>query len=122
MDENEYELFPVYRSALELSSQLSEMCGKINRREYIFIKDQLMRASSSIVLNIAEGAGKWTKREKVHYYRISRSSAYESSAAIDLFVRYKLLDVRLAQQFKTKLYKIYCDLSNLIASIGKRKV
>ena len=46
--------------------------------------DQLVRASSSICLNIAEGAGEFSRPEKNRFYRIARRSAWETSAAVDL--------------------------------------
>jgi four helix bundle protein len=48
------------------------------------LMDQLMRASSSICLNIAEGAGEYSRAEKNRFYRIARRSAWESSSAVDL--------------------------------------
>ncbi|MFC2082289.1 four helix bundle protein [Bacteroidota bacterium] len=39
------------------------------------IIDQMDRASDSIALNIAEGTGKYTSKDKAKYYDISRGSA-----------------------------------------------
>ena len=47
---------------------------------------QLLRASSSVCLNIAEGAGEYSRAEKVRFYRIARRSAWECSAAVDLLL------------------------------------
>lgn len=46
--------------------------------------DQLKRASTSISLNIAEGAGKVSKAEAAHHYAIARGSAMECSAILDV--------------------------------------
>lgn len=46
--------------------------------------DQLKRASTSITLNIAEGAGKVSKAEAAHHYAIARGSAMECSAILDV--------------------------------------
>ena len=48
------------------------------------LMDQLMRASSSIGLNIAEGAGEFSRAEKNRFFRIARRSARERSAAVDM--------------------------------------
>jgi four helix bundle protein len=46
--------------------------------------EQLLRAASSVCLNIAEGAGEYSRDEKIRFYRIARRSAWECSAAVDL--------------------------------------
>lgn len=43
--------------------------------------DQLRRSAFSIMLNIAEGAGRFMNKEKHNFYVISRSSAFESIAS-----------------------------------------
>ena len=47
------------------------------------LADQFTRASLSIVLNIAEGAGKHSKPDKRRYYLIARGSATESAALLE---------------------------------------
>ena len=117
----EYERFPIYEKALSVAENVKLLCDKMHNREYGFIKDQLLRASSSVVLNIAEGAGKWSKKDKMNFYRISRGSAYESCAAIDLMLRYRLIDKEKASSIKNELFQIYQGLNNLMSSIDKRR-
>ena len=56
------------------------------------LADQFTRASTSVVLNIAEGAGKLSKGDKRRYYLTARGSATESAALLDVLVRLSLLD------------------------------
>ena len=49
-----------------------------------YLKDQIRRASSSIVLNIAEGAGKLSPQDRRRFYSIARGSLLEVSAGIDV--------------------------------------
>jgi four helix bundle protein len=56
------------------------------------LADQFTRASTSIVLNLAEGAGKYSKPDKRRYYLTARGSATESAALVDVCFRLKLLD------------------------------
>ena len=48
------------------------------------LRDQLLRATESVVLNLAEGACDATRAQKTRYFGIARASLWESGAAIDL--------------------------------------
>ncbi len=48
------------------------------------LSDQLDRASISISLNVAEGAGRALPRERARHYTIARGSAVECLACLDL--------------------------------------
>ena len=48
------------------------------------LSDQLDRASISVPLNVAEGAGRSTPRERARHYTIARGSAVECLACLDL--------------------------------------
>lgn len=47
-------------------------------------RDQLLRASQSIPLNIAEGNGKATEKDRRHFFEIERGSALECAAIQDV--------------------------------------
>ncbi|QQR84298.1 four helix bundle protein [Candidatus Peregrinibacteria bacterium] len=48
------------------------------------LKNQLRRSSSSVALNIAEGSGKFSVKDKKNFYLIARGSVSESVATIRL--------------------------------------
>src|SRR4051812_21812449 len=48
------------------------------------LRDQLLRASSSIALNLAEGRGKATLKDQVRFFSIAMGSARESQAVLIL--------------------------------------
>jgi four helix bundle protein len=50
------------------------------------LRDQLDRASVSIALNLAEGAGRRSARDKAHFFTIACGSATECAAAMDLLL------------------------------------
>ena len=56
------------------------------------LRDQLSRSSISVALNIAEGADEYSAREKVRFYRMARRSAAESAGAMELLVRFGVID------------------------------
>ena len=57
-----------------------------------YIAKQLKRAAFSIVLNIAEGHGEFSRAEKARFYRIARRSASECTACLDVCRKLELSD------------------------------
>jgi four helix bundle protein len=71
----------VYRLAREFDFFAARI---LPRRGCAWLQDQLQRASSSIALNIAEGAGRYARPDKAHFYLIARGSAMECVGALDV--------------------------------------
>jgi four helix bundle protein len=78
--------FIVYHRALELQALCSQLAPAAHR----MLHDQLERASLGVVLFIAEGAGRRSRRDKRRFYAMSRGSAMECAAAIDVLRRRRL--------------------------------
>jgi four helix bundle protein len=72
--------------ALELHCLCSTLVATLNR----ILKDQLERASLSIVLNTAEAGGRRSRRDKARYYAIARGSATETAALLDVLALRRL--------------------------------
>jgi hypothetical protein len=72
------ERLDAYRVAVEFQLVAASI---VSGRKLGALRDQLDRASVSIVLNIAEGSGRFTPAEKAHFYLIARGSAMECRAA-----------------------------------------
>lgn len=47
-------------------------------------KDQLYCASFSIALNIAEGSGRFSERDRKNFFVLARSSVFECVAILDI--------------------------------------
>ena len=76
-----HERLDVYRLALEYRRSLAPL-AKV--RGIAALRDQLFRAADSVVLNIAEGAGRNSRNDKSRFYEIAKGSATESAAALEL--------------------------------------
>ena len=74
-----FELYQLAREFLRIAHQIADQLP----RGYSELKDQLKRASLSILLNAAEGAGKYSPAEQKRHYTIARGSAFECYAAVD---------------------------------------
>ena len=66
----------------QLSLQLYRECRDLRLPHHL--KDQLMRAASSISLNLAEGSAKTTGKDRRRFYTIAFASLREVQAIIDL--------------------------------------
>lgn len=75
----DFKRLDVYRAALEYFRWAAATAARIPR-DRRYIADQFMRAALSIVLNIAEGAGRRSPGEKGKHYRYAGGSAAESAA------------------------------------------
>jgi four helix bundle protein len=87
----DHERLDVYRLALDFLVFAHQVIEALPRgRSHLC--DPLTRASTSIVLNLAEGAGKHSKADKRRYYVSARGSATESAALLEVLSRLGLLD------------------------------
>jgi four helix bundle protein len=67
-----------------------------------YVKDQLGRASFSVPLNIAEGSGKFSKKDRKNYFTTARASVFECVAALDILNEENLIN---QEEFETLLVK-----------------
>jgi four helix bundle protein len=112
----DHERLDVYHLALDFLVFAEEVIEALPRgRSHLW--DQLSRASTSIVLNIAEGAGKHSKPDKRRFYVTARESATESAALLDVCARLKLLDEAGHKAGKDTLVPVVSMLIKLAVSL-----
>ena len=72
----------VYKKIYALNGNVYSFL-KHNNQLPSFMKNQLSRATISIMLNIAEGCGRPTSKDRRNFYVIARSSAFECASIIE---------------------------------------
>ena len=87
----------------DLAVQLYQVCKKL--RLSPVLRNQLERASSSIVLNLAEGQGRRTTADQRHFFTIAYGSAKECKAILELATyrdskAYQLADISCAHIYR----------------------
>jgi len=115
-----HENLHVYQKSLDYSVAAVHMAKDLGRGYYA-LADQLLRASTSIPLNIAEGNGKWHIKERVNHFRIARASAFECAAILDILGKLDLIDTNEQTQGKEALQEIGKMLSALCNGAEKRE-
>lgn len=79
----DFENLNVYQKAREFRTKLFSVLSSKHKLDRT-IQDQLKRAAISIILNIAEGSGKFSKADKRNFFTTARGSAYEVVAIVDI--------------------------------------
>ena len=95
-----------YKVAFNLSNFVWDLIVKWDRFNSDTVGKQFVRAIDSISANIAEGFGRYSKKDKVKFYRISFGSMYESLDWNEKAFKRKLLS-------KTDHDYIYSELQKL---------
>lgn len=114
----DHEKLEVYREAIAFVAwwaEMSERCPGPAR-----VKDQMDRASTGIPLNIAEGNGRFSPRDRSHFMQIARGSALECAACLDVLVARRVLSTEEIGPGKLRLRGIVSMLMGLISSLGIR--
>ncbi len=111
----DHERLEVYEVALEFLVQANRIIEGLPRGAEPS-RRPVHATSLSIVLNLAEGAGKHGRLDKRRYYLTARGSATESAALLDVCVRLKLLDEAGHETAKAMLVRIVSMLVKLAQS------
>jgi four helix bundle protein len=85
-----FQRLDVYQRAIELLALVGEIVDDLPRG-HAERTDQLIRATESVVLNIAEGAGRWSIQDSAKHYKIARGEAMECAASLDVMRLRRLL-------------------------------
>jgi four helix bundle protein len=118
-----FEDLEVWQKSVAFAKKTIQLTEKINtgQRHYRLI-DQLESASASIALNIAEGKGRYSKKEFVQFLYIARGSLYETITLLMIFYEVKWINEIQLGEFKQSADEIGKMLSALASSIKKSMV
>lgn len=107
-----HERLDVYQKAVQFLAITVQLVTVIPKG-YAPVADQLKRASVSIVLNIAEGAGKPTPGENRKHFGIARGSALECGAGLDTLRVLGIAEIPLIERGKDLLVDVVSMLTKL---------
>src|SRR4030088_853372 len=115
----DHEKLEVYREAIAFVAWLATASEGMMRVGEV--KDQLDRASTSIPLNIAEGNGKYSPKDRCRFFDIAHGSALECAAGLDVLVAKGKLAPDQIRPGKERLQKIVRMLMGLIKRNSTRE-
>lgn len=108
----DHEKLDVYRLAVEFAAWANELSKKLSGQDR-HARDQLLRASQSIPLNIAEGNGKRSLPDRRRFFEIARGSSFECCAVLDVLFACKVIEGNEVEQGKKQLHRIVSMLSRM---------
>ena len=114
----EHEKLGVYQETIAFISWLSALLEELQRAGDI--RDQLDRASSSIALNIAEGNGKFSVKDRCRFFDTAHGSALERAAGLDVLVARAKARREQIEPGKERLQRIVRMLYGLIKRNSNR--
>ena len=110
----DHEKLRVYQEALTFASWAEMVLERAKKSSPLH--DQLDRARTSILLNIAEGNGRFTAPDRCRFFDMARGSALECAACLDLLALKNVIDQKELAHDKGLLERIVSMLVGLIRS------
>ena len=113
----DFQKLKVYDKAKSYNKEITNLIlkNKFDRTT----KDQLRRASFSIMLNIAEGSSRFSNKDRRHFLVISRGSAFECVAILEYLYENDQISKEIYDSFYLKLDEISRMLFSLIKKLEK---
>jgi four helix bundle protein len=114
----DFEKLDVYQKSKSFNKEVYHFI-KNNKSLDSTTRDQLRRASFSIMLNIAEGSSRFSKADRRNFFVISRGSVFECVAIFDFLKDVEILKIELFDSFYTNCEELSKILFAMIRNLEK---
>ena len=108
-----YRRLDVYKDAKHLAINVNEALKSFPKEERYALTNQLQRASTSVMFNIAEGFGRDSSKERIHFLDIANGSLMEVSSQIELAEAYHYISTTQREEFDSQILSIVKQLAGL---------
>jgi four helix bundle protein len=113
-----FEELEVWQRAIEYVDLIIDVVENLQSpRNHFRLVEQLEAAAASVPMNIAEGKGRFSKKEFVYFLYISRGSLFETITLLKIFERRGWIEEVQAQLLYEKAGEIGKMLNNLIKAV-----
>jgi four helix bundle protein len=115
-----YEDLDVWNKAVDFAVKVIDIVDSINTsRKHFRLLEQIEASSASISANLAEGKGRFSKKEFVQYCYIARGSLYETMTFLEIFKRKGWISTTDLSSLREEAISIASMIKGLINSIKK---
>ena len=115
-----YEDLEVWNKAVNFAVRVIDTVENISTdRKHYRLLEQIEASSTSVSMNLAEGKGRFSKKEFVQYCYISRGSLYETMTLLEIFRRVKWITDSEYKGLESDGIEIASMIKGLINSLRK---
>ena len=115
-----YENLDVWNRAVDFAVKVIELVETIDtERKHYRLLEQIEASSTSVSMNLAEGKGRFSKKEFIQYCYIARGSLYETVTLLKIFKRKSWISEEEFSSLKTEEIEIASMIKALINSLYK---
>lgn len=115
-----YRKLDVYANSKKYVAEIYRLLQNFPNEERFAMCNQLRRAAVSITSNIAEGMGRFSDKEKLHFIEIAFGSLYETMSQIELALDFNYITQNEFVNMEEQVIVISKMLSGLRNSIISR--
>jgi four helix bundle protein len=115
-----FQKLDVWQKAVDFANDVIDVTEVLDTaRKHFRLVEQLESASTSIALNIAEGKGRYSKKEFIQFLYIVRGSLYETITLLSIFEKRRWISSEKYKEFCCKAEELAKMIVGLINSIKK---
>ena len=113
-----YEKLEVWNKSVDFAVTVIDLIEKrMSKFNHSRLVQQIEASSTSIGMNIAEGKGRFSQKEYVHFLYIARGSLYETMTFLEIMKRKKWISMGEYNQIEKNGIEIASMIKGLINSI-----
>ena len=113
-----FENLDVYKKAVDFAGKIYKVTKHFPNNEVFGLTSQLKRASVSIACNIAEGSGRYYKKDFTQFLRIARGSICECVPLLDIAVREDYITRIIAEELTKDCNELAKMINGLMRSLA----
>jgi len=115
-----YEKLLIWQRSLDWADRILTIAEDIGtERKHYRLIEQIESSCTSVPMNIAEGKGRFSKKEFVHFLYIARGSLYETITLLEIFLKRQWIPQKEFIAVKNEAREIAKMLNSFITSIKK---
>lgn len=109
----DYKELGVYKESKRLVTMVYALLKKFPKEEQYALCDQLRRAVISVPSNVAEGLGRYSAKEQVHFIEIAYGSLREVDCQLDIACDLNYISVEDMRDVQTQIARTGALLSGV---------